>query len=72
MPVLSEKTIDSSWNGARGIITDFIDQPANRWQQFEGYLCGPPPMVDAGIAKLCSLGVPLTQIFYDKFTDGAD
>jgi hypothetical protein len=28
-------------------------------------------MIDAGIEQLVQLGVPLDNIFYDKFTDGA-
>lgn len=32
------------------------------------YLCGPPPMVDAALPLLESMGVPGEQVFYDKFT----
>lgn len=35
----------------------------------QGYLCGPPGMIDAGVAALVEAGVPITSIFYDKFTD---
>lgn len=37
----------------------------------QAYLCGPPGMIDAGIAALVAAGVPLTSIFYDKFTDAS-
>lgn len=37
----------------------------------QAYLCGPPGMIDAGIAALTAAGVPLTSIFYDKFTDAS-
>jgi p-cymene monooxygenase electron transfer component len=73
LPVLSQEPADSGWSGARGMVTDHIagarvmtDAPA-----IEGYLCGPPPMIDAAIDRLAALGVPLQRIFYDKFTDGA-
>jgi propane monooxygenase reductase component len=34
----------------------------------EGYLCGPPPMIDASIAMLGAHGLPEARIFFDKFT----
>jgi p-cymene monooxygenase electron transfer component len=73
VPVLSQEPVGSDWAGARGMVTDFIALPggATDWRQAEGYLCGPPPMIDAGIERLVTLGVPLTGIHYDKFTDGA-
>lgn len=73
LPVLSHEPPDSDWTGARGWVTDFIAAQAHgtAWSGSEGYLCGPPPMIDAGIAKLVDLGVPLQQIHHDKFTDGA-
>ena len=73
LPVLSQEPADSDWIGARGMVTDFISLPneGTHWAQAEGYLCGPPPMIDAGIEKLVSMGMPLQQIHYDKFTDGA-
>jgi p-cymene monooxygenase electron transfer component len=72
VPVLSHEPASSDWTGARGWVTDFIaasPEPVN-WAAAEGYMCGPPPMIDAGIAKLTALGMPLGNIHYDKFTDG--
>lgn len=73
MPVLSQEPAGSDWAGARGLVTDFIAGPGAQRESpaVEGYLCGPPPMIDAGIEQLVLLGVPLDSIFYDKFTDGA-
>ena len=72
LPVLSHEPPGSDWAGARGWVTDFIATPAHgaAWSGSEGYLCGPPPMIDAGIARLMELGVHLQHIHYDKFTDG--
>ena len=72
VPVLSHEPAESPWTGARGWVTDFVapGRESLDWTQAEGYMCGPPPMIDAGIAKLVSLGVPLGHIHYDKFTDG--
>jgi NAD(P)H-flavin reductase/ferredoxin len=71
VPVLSHERADSGWAGARGFVTDFIPKAKLDEAAGEAYLCGPPPMIDAGIEKLVQLGVPLQNIFYDKFTDGA-
>ena len=70
IPVLSHDLADSPWKGARGMVSDFIT--AAMANGAEGYLCGPPPMIDAGIAMLVRHGVPLEAIHYDKFTDGRD
>ena len=72
IPVLSQEPDASDWTGARGFVTDFISKAQLQWPSAEGYLCGPPPMIDAGIEKLVELGIPLQNVFYDKFTDGAD
>jgi p-cymene methyl-monooxygenase electron transfer component len=71
MPVLSHEPIDSPWKGARGLVTQFITDamPGIDWAQAEGYMCGPPGMIDAGIASMTEVGMQLEKIFYDKFTD---
>ncbi len=71
IPVLSAEPADSEWKGARGMVTDFAE-PALRdvdWQTVEGYMCGPPGMIDAAMNVLTRLGVRLESIHYDKFTD---
>jgi len=71
MPVLSHEPADSSWTGARGLVTQFITDamPGIDWSGAEGYMCGPPGMIDAGIASMTETGMQLDKIFYDKFTD---
>ena len=70
VPVLSHEPERSDWAGARGFVTEHILPGFS--DETEGYLCGPPPMIDAAIAKLVFHGVPLERIFYDKFTDARD
>ena len=62
---------DSSWKGARGLVTQFITDalPGTDFATAQGYMCGPPGMIDAGIASMTEIGMPLEAIFYDKFTD---
>ncbi|MGQ0699624.1 MAG: 2Fe-2S iron-sulfur cluster-binding protein [Panacagrimonas sp.] len=71
LPVLSHEPANSSWTGARGLVTQFITDamPGINWTEAEGYMCGPPGMIDAGIASMTEVGMNLESIFYDKFTD---
>jgi propane monooxygenase reductase subunit len=36
------------------------------------YVCGPPPMVEAAMPLLSTLGVEEKRIYYDKFTTTGD
>lgn len=69
VPVLSHEDAGSSWKGARGFVTEFIDKQALDFKDTAAFLCGPPPMIDAAIAKLNELGIGNQDIFFDKFTD---
>jgi len=71
LPVLSHEPADSSWKGARGLVTHFITDalPGLDLSDAEGYMCGPPGMIDAGIASMTEIGMKLDAIYYDKFTD---
>ena len=73
LPVLSHEPADSPWTGARGLVTEFMVDalPAVDWAKIQGYLCGPPGMIDVAIASLTDQGVGLGSIFYDKFTDAS-
>jgi len=70
VPVLSAEAEDSGWRGRRGFITEHLPQVLGlRMADYQAYLCGPPPMIDACIAVLVAGGVDKQQIFFDKFLD---
>jgi len=71
VPVLSEEPEDSGWTGARGFVTEALADCAADASRAEAYLCGPPPMVDAALPVLSTLGVPADAVFYDKFEDAS-
>lgn len=76
VPVLSEETEDSAWTGATGFVTNYfketyLDKAALDLKQAQGYLCGPPPMIDAAIDLLKSGGISEESIYYDKFLDAS-
>jgi NAD(P)H-flavin reductase/ferredoxin len=69
VPILSHEEAGSPWKGARGFVTEFIDAQSLDFADTAAFLCGPPPMIDAAIAKLNELGIDNKDIFFDKFTD---
>jgi propane monooxygenase reductase subunit len=71
IPVLSEANDDPDWRGERGFVTGAIAKWAENGN-VQAYLCGPPPMIDAGLLELARLGVPETEISFDKFLSKAD
>ena len=72
--VLNMEPEDSNWKGPRGMVTDYlkshyIDDKKLDIKACQGFLCGPPPMIDAAIAVLTNEGKSENEIFYDKFED---
>lgn len=68
-PVLSEERQPQY---RHGFVTAYVDQAIERvGPGAQGYLCGPPAMIDAGIAALTAAGIDLANIHYDKFTDAS-
>lgn len=70
-PVLSEETVDGMRHGmvTKEIAGSIADLGGSAGLQ--AYMCGPPPMIDAGVAELTQNGVSLSDIHYDKFTDAS-
>ena len=74
--VLSADEEGSGWSGPTGFVTDYfkeayIDTSAFNLKDAQGYLCGPPPMIDAAIEMLKSGGIAEESIYYDKFLDAS-
>lgn len=64
-PALSEP--DESWKGETGFIHNVIKEYLCFTGDKEGYLCGPPVMIDASIKVLLDKGVRIEKIWYDEF-----
>ncbi len=74
--VLSADEEGSGWTGPKGYVTDYfqqayLDTSAIDLKDAQGYLCGPPPMIDSAIALLKSGGIAEDSIYYDKFLDAS-
>jgi propane monooxygenase reductase subunit len=68
VPALSEPAPDDGWEGETGLVTEVLDRREGDLGDYEAYLCGPPPMIDAAIPVLQAKGCGEARIFYDKFT----
>src|SRR6202451_2380358 len=67
IPALSEPG-DEEWDGETGLITDVVKRHASDLRGAHAYVCGPPPMVEAALPLLATLGVEEKRIYFDKFT----
>lgn len=70
-PSLSDPS-SAEWNGEVGRIQEVIDRAEGDLSGYEGYLCGPPAMIEGTIPILRAHGLREASIFYDKFTITAD
>jgi len=68
VPALSEPGDDEEWDGETGLITDVVKRHASDLRGAHAYVCGPPPMVEAAVPLLATLGVEEKRIYFDKFT----
>lgn len=71
VPALSEPLPQDDWQGETGLITDVIVRHSESLRGAEGYLCGPPGMIDAAVAVLKAKGMFGSRIRYDKFLSTA-
>jgi propane monooxygenase reductase subunit len=72
VPALSEPAADDAWDGETGLITDVVKRHEQSLRGTHAYICGPPPMVEAAMPLLSTLGVEEKRIYYDKFTTTGD
>ncbi len=72
-PILSNEPEGSTWAGRRGLIpTHLHPMLGDHLPDYQAYMCGPPPMIDACVAALTQGGMPASQVFFDKFLDSGD
>jgi propane monooxygenase reductase subunit len=68
IPALSEPAPGDGWKGETGLITEVVKRHVDGLAGAHAYVCGPPPMVEAALPLLATLGVAEKRIYYDKFT----
>ncbi len=72
VPALSEPADEDAWDGEAGFITDVVQRQEASLKGTHAYICGPPPMVEAAMPLLSTLGVENKRLYYDKFTTTGD
>jgi propane monooxygenase reductase subunit len=72
VPALSEPAEGDAWDGEVGLITNVMKRHEGDLKGTHAYVCGPPPMVEAAIPMLTTLGVAEKHIYWDKFTTTGD
>jgi propane monooxygenase reductase subunit len=73
IPALSDAPAPAAWTGETGLITDVVKRLSAGTASIttggaHAYVCGPPPMVEAAVPLLETLGVEDKRVYYDKFT----
>lgn len=72
-PCLSEETEQEAGSDYRyGMVTDVLAADHTTLQGRAGYLCGPPPMVEAALKTLMSKRLFPRDIYREEFFDEAD
>ena len=69
IPIISEPESEPHWMGATGLVHEYLAQNlGDNCKDFEYYIAGPPPMVDAVKRHLIlDRAIPVEQLHYDRF-----
>lgn len=68
VPVVATVEAGQVWLGKIGLVTDAIVSSFSDLSDYEGYLCGPPAMIDAALKVMTGRGMSDKDIFYDTFS----
>ncbi|MEU2004553.1 2Fe-2S iron-sulfur cluster binding domain-containing protein [Rhodococcus sp. NPDC019627] len=67
--VLSEEPPESTWTGARGMVTDAVHKlPGQFLHDSHVYTCGPPAMIDALETAIGEIRTDIEHFYADRFT----
>jgi len=70
---LSDEPEDSDWTGYRGYVHEVAKQVFdNKFEGYNAYMCGPPPMVDACITTLMQGRLFEKEMFMENFYSNAN
>jgi Na+-transporting NADH:ubiquinone oxidoreductase subunit F len=67
VPVVAKDGDPAGWTGQTGLVTEAVQRTYSNLAGYEGYLCGPPGMIDASLGVLNRLQIPRDKIYYDRF-----
>jgi NAD(P)H-flavin reductase/hemoglobin-like flavoprotein len=66
LTVIPAVSAEPGYPGECGLLPDVVARSGN-WLRHDAYICGPAAMVEATVARLTSVGVPLDQIHTEDF-----
>jgi CDP-4-dehydro-6-deoxyglucose reductase len=66
-PVLSEPRPGDKWGGRTGWVHEAVAADSLDLSDYEVYMSGPPPMIDAAKPVFAARGLPGERLFYDSF-----
>lgn len=67
IPVLSEPEERDQWTGETGWVHENVIKDHGDLSGYDVYMCGPPPMIDAGKAAFFKIGLTDEKLFFDSF-----
>ncbi len=73
IPALSDKVMDTPWEGATGFVHEVAKAHFNNdFRDMKAYLCGPPIMIESCISTLMQGRLFERDIYTEKFFSAAD
>ena len=70
-PVLSEAA-DEQWPHPTGWVHEALIEHYPRLAEYDVYMAGPPPMIEAARQAFAAAGLPNEQLFFDSFEFAPD
>ena len=67
IPVLSEPKAEDNWSGETGWVHEVVAREHPNLSGYDVYLCGPPPMIEAGKKAFLARGLPADRLYFDSF-----
>ncbi len=71
-PVLSEPAPRDDWSGDTGWVHEVVAEQNPDLSGHDVYLCGPPPMIEAGKKAFIEQGLPSERLYFDSFDFSED
>lgn len=71
-PVLSDPAAEDDWTGETGLVHEAVLRAYPDLSGHQVYMCGPPPMIEAGRKAFRAAGLPRDEVFFDSFDYASD
>lgn len=72
VPVLSEPAAEDDWRGETGLVHQALLRHHPRLADYDVYMSGPPPMIEAAKREFLMHGLPSERLYFDSFDFAKD